>query len=179
VINKNLPCFKKNACFVLLFVCVLSFGCKSEDIGAKFKVDLTGKIKSVTLLTTEPAVNSLRYVFTYDEEGKQTGYELTDSVKKTTTVALYSRDSTGKLLAIVNTAGAKLRSFTYDRSSRLASSTFYDADSTRYEEQFTYANGIRDYASRTISPGRSFSVTATGSTMKCGCTVSVPQSILR
>jgi hypothetical protein len=88
--------FKKNACFVLVFVGVLTFGCKPEDLGAQFKVDLTGKIKSVTLVTNEPAVNSLRYVFTYDEEGNQTGYELTDSAKATTITALYSRDSTGR-----------------------------------------------------------------------------------
>gem|GEM_PF-6707828 len=40
------------------------------DIGAQFKVDLTGKIKSATLVTNESAVNSFRYVFRYDEEGK-------------------------------------------------------------------------------------------------------------
>jgi hypothetical protein len=74
----------------------VTFGCKPEDLGAQFKVDLTGKIKSVTLVTNEPAVNSLRYVFTYDGEGNQTGYELTDSAKATTTTALYSRDSTGR-----------------------------------------------------------------------------------
>jgi hypothetical protein len=49
---------------------VLAFGYKPEDIGAQFKVDLTGKIKSATLVTNESAVNSFRYVFRYDEEGK-------------------------------------------------------------------------------------------------------------
>jgi YD repeat-containing protein len=142
----------------LLFVCLISIGCKTEDIGIGFKVDLTGKIKSVTFRNTEPKLNTLLYEFTYDDEGKQTGYTLTDSTTGKIQTALYKRDSTGKLLSIVTPTGAALWAFTYDRSGRLTSNTYYNADSVRYKEEFTYVGELRDYFTRQVTQpnGNSF-----------------------